>query len=988
MLWLILFLIINIYAEQKPQIKSLSDFSGGLNTKFASAIIPENQTPDCQNVLFDEIGGVTRRKGYKYKGYPSTTTIGNKLWYYKKSTGEEFYITQIQDKLYYSPDMEDGTWSLITSGLKWELNSLQATVVNDKIFFTNGIDTVFSFDGTNISEYDFIPKGKYIASISDASSGIIYDRVFIANTYDYPSGVYWTDTAYLPSQENAWNETQLFFVGQNNGDIITGLYVWKGDLYIFKRNSIWRLSGASPEAGYLIKLTSEYGCISQDTIDEYKNGLIFLSDKGVIFFDGSFFREISLPIEPDIDNTKNISGQVNYWINTTNSDFSAGTSTSAITISGNEIKLKDKSKKYENFTLSMGTYTNVIINNAKNLSLDFTFNPSGLYNLEFNPLSILAEYSADFDVYKYNLLNLDDDDYNSFGYFTISSIPTFYFKRKREYHGGYVHKDYHGTTPTSSNILIKNIKFDKSIISYLRIKGGIDTWKENYTQDGNDLWVKSGGLKYKISVLYKTEWLDDPYDEIYSEEGIFSFSAKHGWGSGNKITDNQDFDIILSTNVSTFDPPPTDEFQIKIDFWWDVNWGTGYEWTDGEKEVKLQLMIERIRINEIEIKEDVSAGFTTYSSTGTFQTNTYDFGEQVAFSTFTVTDFAVTGTTIYYKIKSSTDNINWSSWYDISDNQKISCPDGRYVQVISSFSTSISSYTPRLQDFTIGAIKSTGTWISAKFNANKVGAWKYFITEDVKNNQTINYFVRFATSSTALDNASWNSVSSGDLLTSIGGTNKWMQAKVGFSTTDGIQNPACRSITLTWYPETDFVNPVGRVNNRRYWLAVSTAYNYNHLVYILDKNMAWTKFDGYYINDMLEVGTNIYILDALKGAIWQAEQGNVDRYENPSSSQTINAYWQSKDLFFAIDRESELEYIYPTFKKTGGNIILGYSTDYDTTFTTKSVSLSGTGIQNDRIPIQWGEISKIWKFEIKQNNNEDPFELYNINIYYKPKSLR
>ena len=121
--------------------------------------------------------------------------------------------------------------------------------------------------------------------------------------------------------------------------------------------------------------------------------------------------------------------------------------------------------------------------------------------------------------------------------------------------------------------------------------------------------------------------------------------------------------------------------------------------------------------------------------------------------------------------------------------------------------------------------------------------------------------------------------------------------------------------------------------------------------------------------------------------ICEAETGNVD-YTSPTTSTTINAYWQSKDMFLTLDRESELEYLYSSWKRTGGESLLYFAPDFTNNFSSTTIDLSGIGTENDRTPVNFGQISKLWRFKISQNSNENPFEFYGLDIYFKPKALR
>jgi hypothetical protein len=41
-------------------------FDGGLNSKYEPQILADNDSPDCLNVTFDDLGGVQTRQGFNY----------------------------------------------------------------------------------------------------------------------------------------------------------------------------------------------------------------------------------------------------------------------------------------------------------------------------------------------------------------------------------------------------------------------------------------------------------------------------------------------------------------------------------------------------------------------------------------------------------------------------------------------------------------------------------------------------------------------------------------------------------------------------------------------------------------------------------------------------------------------------------------------------------------------------------------------------------
>lgn len=113
------------------------------------------------------------------------------------------------------------------------------------------------------------------------------------------------DTSISGEHFNDWDtgsNAGEILIPSGNGDTGTGLYSLGNSLYIFQRRAIWRLYGNSPANFELRNVTNEIGMISQKTLVEWNDILIFLSDLGLIMFDGS--------------NVKNFSeGVVNTFIN-------------------------------------------------------------------------------------------------------------------------------------------------------------------------------------------------------------------------------------------------------------------------------------------------------------------------------------------------------------------------------------------------------------------------------------------------------------------------------------------------------------------------------------------------------------------------------------------------------------------------------------------------------------------------------------------------
>lgn len=79
--------------------------------------------------------------------------------------------------------------------------------------------------------------------------------------------------------------------GKNNDG--TGIYSFNNVLFVFQRRAIWGLYGNSPGNFELRNISNEIGMIDKKTLVEYNDILTFLSDKGLIIFDGSNIVNVS-----------------------------------------------------------------------------------------------------------------------------------------------------------------------------------------------------------------------------------------------------------------------------------------------------------------------------------------------------------------------------------------------------------------------------------------------------------------------------------------------------------------------------------------------------------------------------------------------------------------------------------------------------------------------------------------------------------------------
>ena len=142
---------------------------------------------------------------------------------------------------------------------------------NDKIIVTDGTNdpTVFntSFSATDVTE-STVEGAKFVTAFKS--------HMFYAGMSSTPQTLVFSQ----PFDEDAFNS------GSGAGsikvdDTIVGMKAFRGDLFVFCENRIFKLTGSSSSDFAITPVTRNIGCINGDTIQEFAGDLIFLGPDGL-----------------------------------------------------------------------------------------------------------------------------------------------------------------------------------------------------------------------------------------------------------------------------------------------------------------------------------------------------------------------------------------------------------------------------------------------------------------------------------------------------------------------------------------------------------------------------------------------------------------------------------------------------------------------------------------------------------------------------------
>ncbi len=116
-------------------------------------------------------------------------------------------------------------------------------------------------------------KGKYIA--------VYKDSLFIAGDPAYPSRLYYTGGGDQVNNFSIDGGGGLIDISVNDGQIITGLIVFKNSLLVFKEDSIYQFTFTTTGLPQITQVNPSLGCIAPRSIVAVENDVFFLSRRGI-----------------------------------------------------------------------------------------------------------------------------------------------------------------------------------------------------------------------------------------------------------------------------------------------------------------------------------------------------------------------------------------------------------------------------------------------------------------------------------------------------------------------------------------------------------------------------------------------------------------------------------------------------------------------------------------------------------------------------------
>jgi len=247
---------------------------GGLVLNRSTFMMQPGEALELENFEPDIEGGYRRINGFsKYVTavVPHTSDAAEKIL--MVATFADLVIAARGEKI-FSATAGGSSWTERDSGrtsagkYSFERYNFDG---NNKFIVVDGTNapTIFntSMSATDVSNSD-VAGSKFVTAFRS--------HMFYAGTSSAPQTLFFSQ----PFDEDAFNS------GQGAGsikvdDTITGLKVFRDNLFIFCENRIFKLSGSSSSDFAISAITRDIGCINGDTIQEFAGDLIFLGPDGL-----------------------------------------------------------------------------------------------------------------------------------------------------------------------------------------------------------------------------------------------------------------------------------------------------------------------------------------------------------------------------------------------------------------------------------------------------------------------------------------------------------------------------------------------------------------------------------------------------------------------------------------------------------------------------------------------------------------------------------
>jgi hypothetical protein len=288
------------------------DFSGGLNKKSSNSLLLDKEASDLLNITFGQRGTFKKRPGVTIEPNVPQLVSGKtpitSFAQLARKDGSYETLVFYSNGVIFGRNSDDGSTYTVTlkksDGTAYGAASSKPFSYfsyQDTLYFMNSTDGCFKFTGkgnNNATKVDAIPKCDFCL--------INNDRAFYAGDPANKDYLYFSQAGNVESTSMTIVDKQyggtttvagggIIRFPTSTGIAITGISVFKGSLLIFKSNSVFQLSGKTPDDFAVNKLDIATGCVAPRTLVLGDNKVYYMAIDGI--------RYISSPQQDSITTT-------------------------------------------------------------------------------------------------------------------------------------------------------------------------------------------------------------------------------------------------------------------------------------------------------------------------------------------------------------------------------------------------------------------------------------------------------------------------------------------------------------------------------------------------------------------------------------------------------------------------------------------------------------------------------------------------------------
>jgi hypothetical protein len=269
--------------KQKPNQlvkRYYNDFAGGINIYNGAKQIKDNESPDSQNCDFRGKSGIGNRQGYTEIG----TVENSRTAIYGMST----YKTAADNQLIkFASDGTDialysssgGAWTAVTGTVFSDGYNMNVCQAGGYLFSSNGVNAMVKYNGTVWAAHTGASTG-YFATYFAKRLWVVdetnLDTLNFSTEYNDA-----TKPLDFVTNGTSTNPGTLTFK-PGSGEEITAIKRFKNNLYVWTKDSIYRITATSTANVFSVELiSSSIGCVSYRSVAQVGEDIFFAGDDGI-----------------------------------------------------------------------------------------------------------------------------------------------------------------------------------------------------------------------------------------------------------------------------------------------------------------------------------------------------------------------------------------------------------------------------------------------------------------------------------------------------------------------------------------------------------------------------------------------------------------------------------------------------------------------------------------------------------------------------------